>query len=58
MFLQKKERTNVMIDMMDAFFLVPCKKTRTCPSTAEVYLPLEQMMRLKLYQSLTEDPQT
>jgi hypothetical protein len=40
---------NDMIDMMDAFLLVPGKKTRDHPSAADVFLPLEQMTRLKLY---------
>jgi hypothetical protein len=45
MFWQKKiERTKNMIHMMYAFFLVPCKETRGHPSTADVFLPLEQMI--------------
>jgi hypothetical protein len=37
---KKIECTNDMIDMMDAFFLVPCKKSRGHPSMADVFLPL------------------
>ncbi len=57
-FGKKKECTKYMIDMIDACFLVPHKKTKSHPSAKEVFFPLEKMMRLMLYQSLTEDLQT
>jgi hypothetical protein len=40
--LAKNECINDMIDIMDAFFLVPGKKTRGHPSVAGMFLPLEQ----------------
>ncbi len=46
------------IDLMDAFFLVILEKKKQHPSAADVFLPLEEMMRLKLHDSLTPTLQT
>jgi hypothetical protein len=43
---------------MEAFFLVPLEKKKQHPSAADVFLPLEEMMRLKLHDSLPPTLQT
>jgi hypothetical protein len=43
-----------IFDIMDAFFTVPSKKMRRHSSPDIIFLPLEQMMRDKLYNSLDE----
>jgi hypothetical protein len=43
-----------VFDILDAFFTVPSKKTRGHSSPDIIFLPLEQMMRDKLYNSLDE----
>ncbi len=43
-----------VFDIMDAFFTVPSKKMRGHKSPDIMFLPLEQMMRDKLYNSLDE----
>ncbi len=54
----KNELIACTIDLMDAFFLVPLEKKKQHPSVEDVFLPLEEMMRLKLHDSLTPTLQT
>ncbi len=43
-----------MLDIMDAFFKVIPMPKQNHPSSKAIFLPLEQMMRKKLYSSLKE----
>ncbi len=43
-----------MLDNVDAFFRVIPTPKRNYPSLKNIFLPLEQMMRFRLYSSLTE----
>jgi hypothetical protein len=49
-----KVRTQETFDIMDAFFRVIPMLKRNYPSSKDIFLPLEQMMRFKLYSSLKE----
>jgi hypothetical protein len=46
------------LDIVDAFFRVIPTSKRNYPSSKETFLPLEQMMRAKLYSSLNESFKT
>jgi hypothetical protein len=47
-----------MLDIMDAFFRVIPMPKRNHSSSKDIFLPLEKMMRAKLYSSLTKPFQT
>ncbi len=51
-----EDRMKDIINIMDTFFTVPSKKMRGHTSPDFINLPLEQMMRAKLYNSLDEFP--
>jgi hypothetical protein len=48
------DRMKDMFDIMDAFFTVPSKTMRGHIPPDIIFLPLDQMMRHKLYNSLAE----
>ncbi len=52
-----KVHTQKMLDIVDAFFRVIPTPKRNHPSSKDIFLPLEQMMRFMLYSSLKESIQ-